>query len=151
MGSSTSAPSTPSALVDNSKSIERYNSSNDPNLASSSSTSEKEMERAETSPRSFRDPTVSGPEASNLSRSYSASYKTASSASGSGGKRNSQPSMNADTIDEEKRVKLKKRYSGSSHINVHTECGRHTDGWLVGPLIDTVKDAVKTIAGGKPK
>jgi hypothetical protein len=43
-----------------------------------------------------------------------------------------------------------KRYSSHSHTNVLTECGRHSDQWLFGPIIDSAK-AVFGSSSGKDK
>jgi hypothetical protein len=35
--------------------------------------------------------------------------------------------------------KIKRRHSHEPKVNVYTECGRHSDEWLFGPLADSVK------------
>lgn len=41
--------------------------------------------------------------------------------------------------EEDRKAAMKKRFSSHSHTNVYTECGRHSDQWLVGPIIDGAK------------
>ncbi|THV54316.1 hypothetical protein BGAL_0029g00100 [Botrytis galanthina] len=42
-----------------------------------------------------------------------------------------------------KKDEVKRRHSSNEHVNVYTECGRHSDDWLFGGF--SVTDAVKKI------
>lgn len=65
-----------------------------------------------------------------------------------GGNRDAKQSATAgapdgedNEYDDETIKPVSKRNSSHSHknVNVHTECGRHSDDWLFAPLTDTVR------------
>jgi hypothetical protein len=56
------------------------------------------------------------------------------------------PDGEGDEYNDETIKPISKRNSTHSHknLNVHTECGRHSDDWLFGPLAETVKSLLGT-------
>ena len=122
-----------------------------PSSKGSNKASKEPTQRAQLSGRSQSDPATS-----NLPRSFSESYSSSGSTTDkvATGKRLSQQSRNPDTTgDEEENDEHKsgeddkptatKRHSHHSHTNVHTQCGRHSDEWLFGPITAAVKSVFK--------
>jgi type IV secretory pathway VirB10-like protein len=114
-------------------------------------TSSKETEeRPELPEQSASDPAIT----SATTQSFSANYTPFSSATekSSSDKRASTHSLSPyttrdydgddDEYDEDQQAKLTKRFSSSSsHTNLHTECGRHSDDWIFKPLAKAVRGA----------
>jgi len=50
-------------------------------------------------------------------------------------------SANSTTAEQLKKEKARRRHSHENHVNVYTECGRHSDDWLFGGF--SVGNAVK--------
>jgi hypothetical protein len=99
-------------------------------------------------PPRFSQRSVSDPLPSTPSQRFSDSHKSSSGAAtiAADEKRRSQHlAISAPTGEGVERGSIAKRHSYHSHTNVHTECGRHGDGWLCGgfSVVETVKRMFK--------
>jgi hypothetical protein len=147
-----SSSATPTTTITRTPSIPMSDPKSKPSSKGSSQAAKESTEHAQFCTRSKNDPSTSTP-----SRTFSESYSSPSGTTNNvaTGKRLSQLSLRRDATGDEqeddeyksdeddKKPTVTKRHSHHSHTNVHTECGRHGDEWLFGPITEAVKSVFK--------
>lgn len=119
-----------------------------PTSKGSDKASNEAAERVQPSKGTQSDPATSG-----QSRSLCGDYDSSGDAN-DGAAAGDKPSMQLDgtgyddeeeykSDEDDKKPNMAKRNSSHSHMNVYTECGRHGDEWIIGPIVNAAKAVFK--------